>query len=110
MKFLKTAVAVAAAGILGSAIALALVYGGMYLKVDLMRRFMPEVEDIRTEAYRNTRAYREGSIRDLRRLAREYEKEDQAGKAALRTIIQQRADELDYDDLPSDVQRFLESM
>ena len=107
---MKSFLGIVAACILVPVLLLGLTYGGMYLKVNLMKTFLPAIEDVKTEVRRNTRAYVEGSIRDLRRLQREYDKEDDAGKAALRTIIRQRADELDYDKLPSDVQRFISSL
>ena len=77
------------------------------LAIKWQRHFAPQWEDVRTDTYRKSKSYQEGSIRDLRRLKREYEKEDAAGRAALLTIIHQRADELDHSQLPPDLQRFL---
>lgn len=109
MRFLKALLLV---GLVSVVLAggIGLIYGGNYLRLSLYKTFAPAYEEARTDVYRNTRAYQEGSIRDLRRLKREYEKEDDAGRAALRTIIRQRADELDYDKLPGDLQRFLETL
>lgn len=82
-------------------------FGAETLSLKWQRYFAPQWEDVRTDTYRQSKSYQEGSWRDLRRLKREYEKEDDAGRAALRTIINQRADELDHSQLPPDLQRFL---
>jgi hypothetical protein len=97
--------------IIGIAIlAIVVVVGGSYGSLALYRTFAPQWEDARTDVYRNSKSYVEGTIRDLRRLKREYEKADESQQSSLRTIILQRSDELDYDQLPSDVRRFLESL
>jgi len=91
-------------------LAITVVIGGSYGSLALYRTFAPQWEDARTDVYRNSKSYVEGTIRDLRRLKREYEKADESQQSSLRTIILQRSDELDYDQLPSDVRRFLESL
>ncbi len=84
--------------------------GGAYGSLTMYKTFAPQWEDARTDVYRNSKSYVEGTIRDLRRLKREYEKADESQKPALRTIIFQRSDELDYDQLPSDLRRFIDSL
>ena len=91
-------------------LAIVVVVGGSYGSLALYRTFAPQWEDARTDVYRNSKSYVEGTIRDLRRLKREYEKADESQQSSLRTIILQRSDELDYDQLPSDVRRFLETL
>jgi hypothetical protein len=88
----------------------AVLVGGSYGSLALYRTFAPQWEDARTDVYRNSKSYVEGTIRDLRRLKREYKKAEESQKSTLRTIILQRSDELDYDQLPSDLRRFIESL
>lgn len=88
----------------------ALLVGGSYGSLALFRTFAPQWEDARTDVYRNSKSYVEGTIRDLRKLKREYEKTDESQQPALRTIILQRSDELDYDKLPGDLRRFIETL
>jgi hypothetical protein len=88
----------------------AVIVGGSYGSLALYRTFAPQWEDARTDVYRNSKSYVEGTIRDLRRLKREYEKAEESQQSTLRTIILQRSDELDYDQLPGDLRRFVESL
>ncbi len=88
----------------------AMIVGGSYGSLTLYRTFAPQWEDARTDVYQNSKSYVEGTIRDLRRLKREYEKADESQQTSLRTIIRQRSDELDYDQLPGDIRRFLETL
>jgi hypothetical protein len=81
-------------------------YGGLYM----FKVFAPQWEDARTDVYRNSKSYVEGTIRDLRRLKREYEAAEDSQRSTLKTIIFQRSDELDYDQLPGDLRRFIESL
>ncbi len=89
---------------------IAIIVGIPYGTLTLYRTFAPQWEDARTDVYRNSKSYVEGTIRDLRRLKREYEKAEESQQSALRTIILQRSDELDYDKLPGDIRRFLETL
>jgi len=89
---------------------IAVLVGGGYGSLALYKTFAPQWEDARTDVYRNSKSYVEGTIRDLRRLKREYEKADESQRTSLRTIILQRSDELDYDQLPGDIRRFIESL
>jgi hypothetical protein len=98
-------------GVIGALVLLVgLVIGGGYGSLYLFKTFAPQWEDARTDVYRNSKSYVEGTIRDLRRLKREYETADESQRSTLRTIILQRSDELDYDKLPGDIRRFLETL
>lgn len=88
----------------------AILVGGSYGSLTLYRVFAPQWENARTDVYRNSKSYVEGTIRDLRRLKREYEKAEESQKSTLRTLILHRSDELDYDQLPGDLRRFIESL
>ena len=90
--------------------AVALIVGGAFGSLAMYRYFAPRWEGARTDVYRNTKSYTEGTTRDLRQLQREYEAADAGHKTALRTIILQRSDEVDRDKMPSDVRRFIESV
>jgi hypothetical protein len=92
--------------VLGVAVLVGGSYGGLYM----FKVFAPQWEDARTDVYRNSKSYVEGTIRDLRKLKREYEKADESQQSTLKTIIFQRSDELDYDQLPGDLRRFIESL
>jgi hypothetical protein len=85
---------------------LAVIVGGSYGSLYLFKTFAPQWEDARTDVYRNSKSY----VRDLRRLKREYEKADESQQSTLKTIIFQRSDEVDYDQLPGDLQRFINSL
>jgi hypothetical protein len=89
---------------------IAVIVGGSYGSLALYRTFAPQWEDARTDVYRNSKSYVEGTIRDLRRLQREYEAAEESEKSTLKTIIFQRSDELDYDKLPGELRRFIESL
>ena len=87
-----------------------LIVGGSFGSLWLYKVIAPQWEDARTDVYRNTKSYTEGTIRDLRRLKREYNSADESQKTSLRTIILQRSDEVDLDNVPSDVRRFVEEL
>ena len=98
-------------GIIGFIVlGVAVLVGGSYGSLALYKTFAPQWEDARTDVYRNQKSYVEGTIRDLRRLKRDYEAADESRQSSLRTIILQRSDELDYDKLPGDIRRFLETL
>jgi hypothetical protein len=103
---MKVVLSIVAAIVLSVAAIVGIPYGSLAL----YRTFAPQWEDARTDVYRNSKSYVEGTIRDLRRLKREYEKAEESQQSTLRTIILQRSDELDYDQLPGDIRRFLETL
>ena len=93
---------------------LAIPVGGMLmtgtLAVTWNKVFGTAIESSRTDIYRENKSYVEGTIRDLRNLRIQYEAAEPEQKAGLRSLIMQRANELDWDRLPSDVRRFLEEI
>lgn len=103
---MKTFLSVVLAIVLGAGI----LYGGSALSLHLYKTFATRWESARTDVYRNNKSYIEGTVRDLRNLRVEYEGASDAHKAALRTLILQRANELDWDRLPSDLRRFLDEL
>jgi hypothetical protein len=86
------------------------VFGGGFLSLYAYQTFAPKMEDARTDVYRNSKTHVEGTIRDLRDLKRQYNAAEESQKSGLKTIILHRADELDWDKLPSDLRRFLKDL
>jgi len=98
-------------GLLGALVlGIVIIVGGSYGSLALYRTFAPQWEDATTDVYRNSKSYVEGTIRDLRRLKREYENAEPSQRATLRTIIFQRSDEIDPESLPADLRTFIESL
>lgn len=87
-----------------------LIIGASFGGLALYRAIAPEWEEARTDVYRNTKSYVEGTIRDLRRLKRDYDSADDKQKTALRTIILQRSDEVNMEQMPEDIRRFVEDV
>jgi len=95
---------------LGFALLLGVVFGAPYLQLQVMKMYGTELESVRTDIYRENKSYVEGTVRDLREMRVEYEKASDDHKSALRSLILQRAGELDWDRLPSDVRAFLKEI
>lgn len=85
-------------------------FGAPWIKLQVMRMYGTEMESVRTDIYRENKSYVEGTVRDLRELRVEYEKADDAHKSALKSLIVQRAGELDHDRLPADLREFLNGL
>lgn len=85
----------------------ALLVGALFLVFYHYQYFAPKYEDVRTEVYRNSKSYTEGTIRDLRELRLEYDRAEPAHKGAIQSLILQRSNELDHSKLPIDLQNFL---
>lgn len=85
-------------------------FGGPWLKLQVMRMYGTELESVRTDIYRENKSYVEGTIRDLRELQADYVKATPSQQEALRSLILHRANELDWDRLPSDVRGFLNDL
>lgn len=83
-------------------------FGVPWLSLQVKKTFGTANESVNTDIYRENKSYVEGTVRDLREMRVEYEKATNSHKDALRSLILQRANELDWDRLPSDVKRFLE--
>ena len=67
-------------------------------------------ESATTDIYRENKSYVEGTIRDLRDLHVQYVQADDSQKETLAALILHRANELDWDHLPSDVRDFLNDL
>lgn len=75
---------------------------GMYLAY--YRAFAVPFSDAQRDAYEHSRAYIEGSIRDLSNLCVEIDKADQAHRDLLQDTIRHRYVKLDVKDIPEYLQ------
>ena len=80
------------------------------LQLKVYKTFGKRFENAKTEVYRENKSYVEGSIRDLRELRVDYEAASDEHKPAIKSLILQHANELDWNHLPSDLKTFLESL
>lgn len=85
----------------------ALAFGISYGGLEFQRWYGTKAEGVRTDIYRENKSYVEGTIRDLRELRVDYLKTPAEHKSPMRSIILQRAGELDWDRLPADLRTFL---
>lgn len=107
---LRSGTSAVCAGIAAVALIVALSFGLWELRLSLMRRYGTEAESVKTDIYRENKAYVEGTVRDLRELRVTYQAAEDGHKDAIRSLILQRAGELDWDRLPSDLRIFLNEM
>ena len=103
----KNAVSTLLVVVIGISLIIGLSFGVPYLRLKVMRMYGTELESVRTDIYRENKSYVEGTVRDLRELQVDYLKASDEHKPALASLILHRANELDWDRLPSDVRSFL---
>ena len=87
-----------------------LAFGAPYLRLQVMRMYGTELESVKTDIYRENKAYVEGTVRDLRDLRREYKAANAEHRDAVKDLILHRAGELDWDRLPGDLRDFLNEL
>ena len=87
-----------------------LAFGLPYLGLQVKKMYGTQFQSVETDIYRENKSYVEGTVRDLREMRVEYEKASDGHKDALKSLILQRANELDWDRLPSDVRGFLKDL
>lgn len=92
------------------AVIVGLAFGAPWLKLQVMRMYGTKLESVRTDIYRENKSYVEGTVRDLRELHVDYVKANPSQQETLKHLILQRANELDWDRLPSDVREFLNEL
>ena len=85
-------------------------FGIPYLKLQVLRMWGTELESVKTDIYRENKSYVEGTVRDLRELRVDYLKAPESHKEALASLVLQRANELDWERLPTDVRDFLKEI
>lgn len=81
-----------------------------FIRLQVLRTFGVKFESTQTDIYRENKSYVEGTVRDLREMRVEYEKASDGHKSALKSLILQRANELDWERLPNDLQVFLNEL
>jgi hypothetical protein len=94
-------------GILVLAGFVALCVGVGFLDLGLQSYFSPRQEAVRRNTFKQSNAYNEGLVQELRSMQFQYEQADHAHKAALRSIILHRVAAYDELALPNDTQYFL---
>lgn len=92
------------------AVLVGLVFAIPALRLQVLRMYGTELESVRTDIYRENKSYVEGTVRDLRELQVDYAKATDSQKESLRGLILHRANELDWDRLPLDIQSFLSEL
>lgn len=80
------------------------------IQLQVMRIYGTELESVKTDIYQENKSYVEGTVRDLRELHVDYVKANDSQKESLRSLILHRANELDWERLPVDVQEFLKEL
>lgn len=76
----------------------------------LDQHYQPAYEDIRRETYEHSRAFNEGTIRDLQNLQLEYARGNDAQKDAVRSIARERLADIDLSRLPVSLRSFARDM
>lgn len=76
----------------------------------LTRWSAPRVEAIRRQTFEQSKAYRDGQIKELRSMQFAYEQADDAHRVALRQVVLQQFSDVDDSALPGDLRAFLRSL
>ena len=76
----------------------------------MMSVFLPKQEQIRRNTFEQSKAYRQGMVQELQSMQFQYVQADQAHKTALASLIKHRAADFPKDDMPPDLQQFIESL
>lgn len=76
----------------------------------LNKVFKPANEQVRRETFEESKAYQDGMIKELETMQFEYTKAEPAHKAALRSLILNRAAGFPEDQLPSDLKAFIDQL
>ena len=94
----------------GISLIVGLLVGAPWAGLQLKRFLGTEAQSVETDIYRENKSYVEGTVRDLREMQVEYYGAEGDHKSAIASLILQRANELDWDRLPSDVSQFLREL
>lgn len=81
-------------------------YGGY----SLYKYFGPRYEEVRRDIYEESKAYKDGTNRDLQNLQLEYLKADGNVRAALRSTILHRAADFPEEDMTVDLRTFIREL
>lgn len=73
--------------------------------------FAPMFENVNRQVFENTKSYNQGMIQELQNMQFEYLRStDKEGKAAMATVILQRAADFPPERLPLDLRSFIENI
>lgn len=86
---------------------IALFLGG---NLALTKIFSPAQEQVRREVFEQSKAYRQGSIQELRSMQFDYLQADDAHKIGLASVIRHRAADIPQEVLPPDLSMFIRSL
>ena len=87
-----------------------ILFGATTAGIMWYRHFGIMRENATTDIYRENKSYVEGTVRDLRDLHVQYVQANESQKETLGHLILHRANELDWDRLPTDVREFLNEL
>ena len=73
----------------------------------LYKVFAPQHEKVRRQVFEETKSYNQGMVQELQNMQFEYIKADKEHKAALASIILQRAADFPEDKMPADLRSFI---
>lgn len=76
----------------------------------MQKVFAPAHEQVRRDTFEQSKAYRDGVVQELRSMQFEYQKADDAHKAAMGAIIRHKLSGFPEDALPSDLQQFVKEL
>lgn len=89
-----------------------LLVGGYELSYRMFQHYAPRYEQVRRETYEQSRAYQEGTVRDLENLRLEYGRaQTDSARAAIKDTVRERSADLPDDlQLSPSLQAFLDQM
>ena len=76
----------------------------------LAKVWMPKMEQVRYDTFKQSQAYNEGMLQELESYRLDYAKADKDGKAAIRSIILHRYAAYDTTKLPPDLYAFVSNL
>jgi hypothetical protein len=91
----------------GSVLLLSVIFGLNYFAYGTFNFFAPKYEATRRDVMINSRAYSEGTIRELYRLKAQYEAADPIAKATIAAAARHEFQIFPQDRLPADLQGFM---
>lgn len=100
-----------AAKVIGSIVAvLAVVWIAQGNDFFLYKVFAPKYEQVRHDTFKNSQAYNDGMLNELRHAQLEYEKASPAHKDAIGSIVSKQFASYDENRLPSDLRSFVQRL
>jgi hypothetical protein len=91
---------------IASALFVGVVIGINEIDFGIFKHFAPRIERVRRETYEQSRAFQEGTVRDLENLSLEYAAGNQAVKEAIRAVALHRLADLSSELLTPNLRSF----